>query len=210
MPKSTFFNLPEDKKEKIMDAAINEFAGYSYHRASINRIVEKSGIAKGSFYQYFEDKKDLFKYILEVSGQKKLEYLNGVLADIENLSFFNLLRELYTGGVKFTRENPRLAEIGYRFIKEKDRDLKEQLMEESMAKSNRFFGELLMKGIKQGDIDPDIDVELVAHILTNMSIWVSELFIKELKVEDDMEIMALIDKMLYVIENGIKSKKEGK
>jgi AcrR family transcriptional regulator len=64
MPKDTFFNLPADKRALIRDVAISEFARYSYDAASINRMVAEAGIAKGSFYQYFEDKRDLFLYLM--------------------------------------------------------------------------------------------------------------------------------------------------
>ena len=53
MPKDTFFNLPEDKRALICKVALEEFGEYTFDQASINRIVAKAGIAKGSFYQYF-------------------------------------------------------------------------------------------------------------------------------------------------------------
>ena len=74
MPKDTFFNLPEDKRTLICDVAIDEFAEYPFDQASINRIVAKSGIAKGSFYQYFEDKKDLFLHIMQLIAEEKINY----------------------------------------------------------------------------------------------------------------------------------------
>ena len=58
MPKQTFFNLPEDKRENLINIAIEEFAENDYQTASISRIVANAGIAKGSFYQYFENKED--------------------------------------------------------------------------------------------------------------------------------------------------------
>ncbi len=50
-------NLPNEKRERIENAAIEEFATYTFRDASINRIISSVGIAKGSFYQYFNDKK---------------------------------------------------------------------------------------------------------------------------------------------------------
>ena len=60
MPYETFFNLPEEKRQTIFDILLEEFAENDYNSVSISRIVNRAGIAKGSFYQYFEDKKDLF------------------------------------------------------------------------------------------------------------------------------------------------------
>ena len=64
MPTSTFFRLPEEKRERLIDAAWAEFTGNSYTDASINRIIHRARIPRGSFYQYFQDKDDLFWYLL--------------------------------------------------------------------------------------------------------------------------------------------------
>lgn len=64
MPKNTFFNLPEEKREKILQCSKAEFSKFNFYSASINRIIKAAGISRGSFYQYFEDKEDLFIYLL--------------------------------------------------------------------------------------------------------------------------------------------------
>ena len=64
MPKSTFYNLSEDKKQKIEKAIKEEFSKHSASKVSISNIIEKAGIPRGSFYQYFEDKDDALKYII--------------------------------------------------------------------------------------------------------------------------------------------------
>ncbi|WZL72459.1 TetR/AcrR family transcriptional regulator [Clostridiaceae bacterium 35-E11] len=209
MPKNTFLNLPQDKRDRILEAAIDEFAEYTYHQASITRIVEKAEIAKGSFYQYFEDKKDLFKYILALSGEKKLAYLTNIMKDLDNEKFFQIIRELYIAGIKFAKEVPKLSAIAHDFVKNGDPMLKQEILGTNIPKSNQLFEYLLKKNIEQKDIDPNIDIKLVAFLLTSLSISISEYFIKEVKSQDDMEIMDLVDEMLYVIENGIKNKDGG-
>lgn len=64
MPKQTFFNLPTEKKERLLQAAYQEFSSVSLEEASINSIIHHSEISRGSFYQYFEDKEDLYFYCL--------------------------------------------------------------------------------------------------------------------------------------------------
>ena len=56
----TFERLPEEKRKRVLMAARAEFISTSYEKTSINRILEKAGVPKGSFYQYFDDKSDLF------------------------------------------------------------------------------------------------------------------------------------------------------
>ena len=67
MPTETFFKLPEEKKKRIVEAAIKEYTRVSAEEASIKNIVENAGIARGSFYQYFESKVhiDLFDFMIK-------------------------------------------------------------------------------------------------------------------------------------------------
>ena len=65
MPTETFFRLPEAKRETLLRCARQEFARVPYPDASINRIIHAAGIPRGSFYQYFVDKRDLFVYLME-------------------------------------------------------------------------------------------------------------------------------------------------
>lgn len=64
MPKQTFFNLEKDKQEKIFNVAITEFSRVPFHEASIANVIKNANISRGSFYQYFENKFDLFMYVL--------------------------------------------------------------------------------------------------------------------------------------------------
>lgn len=65
MPTSTFFNLPAEKREKLIRAAWEEFGRTSYPESSINKIIQAADIPRGSFYQYFADKGDLFRFLLK-------------------------------------------------------------------------------------------------------------------------------------------------
>ena len=73
MPTTTFFNLPPPKREKLLRAAVAEFARRPYGEVSINRIIQAAEIPRGSFYQYFADKTDLFRYVLQTYGCQVLE-----------------------------------------------------------------------------------------------------------------------------------------
>ncbi len=71
----TFLRLPEEKRRRFLDAAWAEFAGARFSDVSINQIVRRAGIPRGSFYQYFSGKDDLFAYLLEeVRNHVKEEY----------------------------------------------------------------------------------------------------------------------------------------
>lgn len=65
MPKQTFYNLPEDKRDHLIQVVKQEFSRVPLNEASIANIVKNAEIPRGSFYQYFEDKEDAFYYVLE-------------------------------------------------------------------------------------------------------------------------------------------------
>lgn len=79
MPKQTFFNLSESKREKLLESADLEFTRVPFFEASIANIVKTAGISRGSFYQYFEDKEDVYFYLLEAKLRKAKVYFSGLL-----------------------------------------------------------------------------------------------------------------------------------
>lgn len=72
VPKPTFFNLTIEKQELLLDAAKKEFSRVPLYEASISNIIKDAGIPRGSFYQYFDDKEDLFFFLIE--GESKRVY----------------------------------------------------------------------------------------------------------------------------------------
>lgn len=81
MPKETFYRLPDEKRERIMVAAEREFLENSFEAASINRIIKEAAIPRGSFYQYFEDKKDIFLYIVDTHKNEAFDFVENFIKD---------------------------------------------------------------------------------------------------------------------------------
>ncbi len=76
MIKSTFYNLPEEKRGRILNAVLNEFFQSRPEKISINNIVKNSGISRSSFYQYFDDKGDLACLLLNTISDKFADFIN--------------------------------------------------------------------------------------------------------------------------------------
>ncbi|HEU4615426.1 MAG TPA: helix-turn-helix domain-containing protein, partial [Kofleriaceae bacterium] len=53
-----------ERRSQILEAAKEVFADAGYHEASINAIIERAGIARGTFYLYFESKAAVFDALL--------------------------------------------------------------------------------------------------------------------------------------------------
>lgn len=81
MPTSTFFNLPPEKQRKLLRAAVGEFSQKPYGEVPLSRIIAGAGIPRGSFYQYFSDKTDLFVYVLSHYGGRLKQLVLRCLED---------------------------------------------------------------------------------------------------------------------------------
>lgn len=79
MPSSTFFHLPAEKRENLLQCARDEFARVPYDQVSINKIIQAAGISRGSFYMYFTDKSDLFRHLNAEYGQRLENRLEALL-----------------------------------------------------------------------------------------------------------------------------------
>ena len=78
MPTKTFNNLSEEKKDRIINAAIQEFSSVPFEKVSINKIIKQAEISRGSFYMYFEDKYDLTNYLFQVTKEYMIKQTRNV------------------------------------------------------------------------------------------------------------------------------------
>lgn len=217
MPKQTFYNLPDEKRRRILDVAIDEFAENDYHNASISRLVDRAGIAKGSFYQYFEDKEDLYRHLLGLMAQEKQHFLESEPPDPQ-MGIFAYLRWLAREGVRFELSHPRLSQVAYRAVTGEGYppSFVEQYKEQGLA----FFRKLVAQGKAQGDIAPQIDEDLAAFIFntifTELGRYILQRFpqrpapaqgrMEDLRgfFETD-EVQAVFGQTLTILEHGMAS-----
>ncbi|WP_306008724.1 TetR/AcrR family transcriptional regulator [Bacillus sp. MMSF_3353] len=94
MPKQTFFNLERKKKEVLIQAAMKEFSRVPLFEASISNIIKDAGIPRGSFYQYFEDKEDVFFFLLNDHSKRYNDKFISIIKENEG-DLFDSYIELY-------------------------------------------------------------------------------------------------------------------
>lgn len=94
LPKPTFFNLSEQKICTLIEAAEKEFARVPLFEASIANIIKMAGIPRGSFYQYFEGKEDLYFYLLDEKIKKSKDQFITLLKK-HNGDIIEAMKEMY-------------------------------------------------------------------------------------------------------------------
>ena len=78
MPTSTLFRLPPEKRERLMEACWGELTRARFEEVSVNRVISAAEISRGSFYQYFTDREDMIRYLME----NMRRYFVGLLRDL--------------------------------------------------------------------------------------------------------------------------------
>lgn len=94
MPTKAFYNLNENKKVTILNAAKEEFKKYTYDQISINRIIRSIDLPRGSFYLYFKDKEDLYLYVLSEYHNIILDYIISIAYKYNN-NIIILYKEIF-------------------------------------------------------------------------------------------------------------------
>jgi AcrR family transcriptional regulator len=212
MPKDTFFNLPDYKRNRIIRIAIREFAENPYDVASISNIVREAGIAKGSFYQYFEDKQDLYRYLIELGTEERLNVIKGLPTQDLSGDLFVYIRWLFQSSVYFELKEPGLAQVAYRaFVDEVPfPDMAEELRRRGPT---QFFKQLLTQGVHHGDISPWADVDLAAFVMEATFYQFGRYFVQRLNLtapDTDLEqafasaeAQELLDNLIRILQKGI-------
>jgi AcrR family transcriptional regulator len=165
MPTSTFLNLPDEKRQFLTDLALEEFANNDFKNASVSKIVSRAGIAKGSLYQYFIDKQDLYFYLIGLASQKKQEFLTGILDAAPQAPVFERLHDLFMAMLGFQREYPLLAKLGSRILNTNS-PLSKDLLEKARVASQQQFSDLFAQGQAAGEIRAEVDTAAAGFILS--------------------------------------------
>lgn len=184
MPSQTFFNLPEEKRGTITKIALDEFTIHNYNSASISRIVKAANIAKGSFYQYFKDKKDLYLYLLDLLSKTKSSFFQESSLPKSKLDFFEYLSWLLETSITFDLTYPSLSQLSYRAFYG-NLPFQDHKIEEAKAEFSVFIRQMIIKGVEDGDIDPTIDLDLAVFVVHTLSNSFSHYATKRIGVTPD-------------------------
>lgn len=204
MPKRTFFNLPEEKKDKIIAVAIDEFAQNHYEKVTINKIVKRAEIPKGSFYQYFENKDDLYIFMFSQIGNSKKNNLEGSKEKISQLDFKSYLVLLLEAGSRFETKELKILELKNRFMNECPQEIRKKILSNEFPKSYGLLADAIQLYIKKGELRENLDIEMAAYVITH-----AVANIEFYQNDDGLSIKDLGARILDLVIEGMQSDSGG-
>lgn len=137
---SKFHSIASEKQERIINAALKEFARNGYDRASTNEIVKEAEISKGSLFNYFINKKELYLFLLDYV-MKVVEKIYDEI-DCSETDFFEKMRQLGLAKFKVYKKVPQ----AFNFL----RSLSHEEAAEVKTTVSELKKGLISKGMEKG------------------------------------------------------------
>ena len=156
MPKRTFNRLDDDKKERVLRAAIEEFHTCGFENAKIGTIAQNAGVAKGSIYQYFDDKKELFLY----SVTWALKYFMKIIdrqTPLQDMDVYDYFLSGSRERFELLKQEPLLVAFSMDLYADKFGGLAREATRELSRTGEEYELKLIANGKKKGTVRDDLD-----------------------------------------------------
>lgn len=173
MPKATFNKLSAARKNAFTEAFLKEFAMHDFDNASISKVLKNLSIAKGSFYQYFEDKMDLFNYLIAHCGAIKMGYIKEINRK-QFVSFWDYWFALIQAGLRYDQEHPIETNFMYNLSKHMDAPSLKEFKAIYTSQSQLALEQIIEPEIVSGQIRNDLPLNVIAYFIKNTNIQMLE------------------------------------
>jgi AcrR family transcriptional regulator len=190
--------LKRERRRQILDAAKHVFADAGYHGASINAIIERANIARGTFYLYFESKSAVFSSILDQAMADLRQHMHRIEVDNPQISPQLQLRMQVIDALEYVVQDRPLAMLLLSAGHTPDAEAAERL--------DQFFGEirdLLRRAFESGQeikLLRKVQPVLLAAAMLGMIRGVVEMIITQ---PDAPKVEQVVDELLTVALRGV-------
>ena len=154
-----FETLALEKRTRILNASISEFSNNEYESASMNSIVQEAKISKGSLFNYFVNKSELYKYIYNIAVQKVKKYLKKVRDESTDLPFEERLCLIVEKGIDFIEKNPKLSKMYFKLRFSGNSPNQNQILNDLQKMSELYLENILKSAIFKREIDKNINIK---------------------------------------------------
>ncbi|MCC6146474.1 MAG: TetR/AcrR family transcriptional regulator [Anaerolineaceae bacterium] len=156
--------LINETRQRLLKAAVDEFASAGFEGASINRITQAAGVAVGTIYNYFPSKNELMLTLLGEIGAEHCSYIAEQIRQENN--YVLRLKRLLAVAFDYVRANPNQARVLFASMQGVNRQFKTQLSQIYEPMMQLICEEILLPGMQQGVFQPTDPVSTSIMIMT--------------------------------------------
>lgn len=207
--KQRFEKIAADKRKRILETAIDEFASKGFSAASINTIAKRASISIGAMYGYFESKEALFMTILD-DGYRLLEQALSEVIEHQG-DLFERLRMMLAISIRYARDYHQINQIYIDISTESLSHLANETSLKMESITASFYRRFLREAREAGALRPELDEGIIAFCIDNIVMmtqfsYASEYFRDRMRIYTGHETVnegELIDAMVDFIRRGI-------
>jgi len=197
--------VPEKRKEFILEIAKDLFSKNGYYETQIHDIVTKAGISRGTIYQYFKNKDDVYMTLLENFYNTWLNEMKLSLQDedLKTINAVDYFKKRIKRTLTFFANDHKMSNIVLRITPGLGKGFG-AIVNRLDKKIKAIIAEDIKLGLKSGNIKEDIDIELTSESIAGAVLRISYSYlIKNRKQKGSLTIDELTDKVVDLFATGL-------
>ena len=164
--KDTFDKTTAERRQRVIDVAVSEFAARGYSATNINDIAKNAGISIGAMYSYFASKEDLFLAVVNTAYTLLETVLNE--AKESKADFFELLEELLAASREYALRYPELNQIYLDLTTQGLAQMASRLSNKLETITVNMYRDVIRQAKADGQVSSDVDEEAAAFFIDNI------------------------------------------
>jgi AcrR family transcriptional regulator len=202
MPTATFNKLPAEKQDRVLQASVKEFGMRNVREANLSNIVKDAGIARGSMYQYFVNKDDLYVYVYDTLRQKRAEHAKPAFDSYKKEPFLRFFEAFHLLNIEYLMQNPSHIALGQQLYSS-THGVSRRLISHFQNQYKETFIIAIEYDKERGFINRDANTSALADLCVHLA---TDVFIfQSINTQLSMpNIRKHLQNTLELIENGVK------
>ena len=168
MPKETFFKIAEDKRERLLREAARLFAERGFNQTDVAQLASRAGVAKGSIYNYFESKEDLYLYVCRDGMRRSREAIYGAMDP--GWDTYRQVEHIFRQGARFVRSHPEYLILYANISSAGMERFSDQMSLEVEKYTADHLKHLIRRDMQRGLVRDDVDVHFAAFMINSLYI----------------------------------------
>lgn len=186
----------------LLEAAIDEFSQKKFEDASLNDILKKANMSKGSLYHNFADKFGLYLCVMDVFVKKKIAFFSSFIQKNQGTGdFFGTMKQVIRATTEFMLVDERLHHL-YNRILEGGEELTSQLIEFFPYDYSQAYSALIKKAIESGQISKQYTPQFIAKVFEILLSNSHKFVTKDSTPQDAIDT---IDQLIDFMQHGIEA-----
>ena len=200
MARPRFANLDLDTRYRILETAAEEFASRGFEGVSLNQLIDRLGMSKGSFYYYFDDKADLFTTVADLAWAIVLPVEQLDLETFNADTYWPSLEALMQEARSRIRANPWL--VGFTRLMYDPPEIAgvRESLAEKFDEARQWQAELIRRGQTLGAVRDDLPVGLLQALLVGADEAGDRWFVSNWNNLEEKEIERLFQEVFAIFK----------